>query len=235
MNLRKFSAFLAFILTLAACATKKVSSFVYVNPPAPDPSNPALVSPVEVSFHGVVAKTNDEELGLVILNGVPGLVRPGLIISCKEQLPPGTPVEIEMSNLFVPDQGAAGVEQNCLRITIRRLHVESAEFKPPTIVVFRANMFASTVFRGMGTIANSNQKVAFVALQHASAERKDLPVIYIDALPALEPNDPVTCFIKQIELEGDKLPEGRPHIAFRVTIKKFAGKMVGPALVKNGK
>lgn len=181
-------------------------------------------------MHGVAVKVDDPELGLIIFQGDAGPTRPGLIITLKEQLPVGTPVEVFLGNLFILDGDRPGRGQNCLHVKIvRRIGASTQTLLTP----FTAQMFAETVFSGNGSIAASEKKLGIIAIQDGGAERAELPAIFIDALPVIEKNDPVTCTIKHVRMTLNGLPGKPVHSGFRITVVKLPGKLTGEHVAQN--
>jgi hypothetical protein len=186
---------------------------------------------MSLTLHGVVVKMDDEEFGLIIFQGNPSPSHPGLIITCKELLPVGTPVELFIGNHWILDGDRPGRGQNCLQIRIARRDTNRVA-GVEDVVPFRVKMFEETVFKGLGTVVASEKSQGLVAIQDRGADRPDLPAIYIDALPKLEKNDPVTCTIKQVRLTARGLPGNPSHFAFRVTVEKVPGKLTGEHLTQ---
>ncbi|TAK57053.1 hypothetical protein EPO17_03035 [Patescibacteria group bacterium] len=221
---------LALATTLwTGCETPQTSPSV---PPAPQAStNLAHTNYITLAMHGVVMKV-DDELGVIIFQGNPGLGRPGLIITCKEQLPEGAQAELFMGNLFILDGDRPGVGQNCLHISITRQDTNTSAQKTVP-VPFRSRMLDETVFRGTGKVIASDKKLGLVAVQNGGVDRMDLPALFIDALPKLEKNDPVTCTLKQVKLTAKGLPGAPTYYAFRITVEKSPGKLTGDVLAVN--
>ncbi len=211
---------------------KSQSEQTQYSPPPPSPTLPTYTNHISLKLHGVVVKMDDEEFGLIIFQGNPSPSQPGLIITCKEQLPVGTPVELFIGNHWILDGDRPGRGQNCLQIRISRLDTNSS-VQPFPISPFRAQMFDEVVFRGMGTVIASEKGLGLVAVQDGGAERRDLPAIFIDAPPRLERNDPVTCTVKQVALTANGLPGNPKHFAFRITIERLPGKIKGEAIAFN--
>lgn len=239
MNTDKLSVLVSILVVTIAlvigtgCKTEQKATKA-VSPPLPQIEKPQNVfKPIPVPdfvMHGVAVKTDDAELGLIIFQGDAGPTRPGLVITLKEQLAVGTPVEVFFGNLFILDGDRPGKGQNCLHVRIARRTSASAQ---APLVPFRAQMFAETIFSGSGTVVKSDKNLGIIATQNDGAERADLPALFIDELPSIEKNDPVTCTIRQVRMTLNGLPGKPTHSGFRITVTKLPGKMTGERVAQN--
>ena len=221
----------ALIVSSTGCKTKQTAPQATIPQPQKPPQNPPQARPIpDFTMHGVAVKIDDPELGLIIFQGDAGPTRPGLIITCKEQFPVGTPVEVFFGNLFILDGDRPGRGQNCLHVRIAR-HTGPVTQVP--LVPFTGKMSAETVFSGNGSVVASDKNLGIIATQNDAVERVDLPAIFIDTLPAIEKNDPVTCTIKHVRLTLNWLPNKPVYSGFRITVARLLGKLTGEHVTQN--
>jgi len=219
------------VVSSIGCKTKQTATQAIIPQPQKPAKNQPQTRPIpDFVMHGVAVKVGDPELGLIIFQGDAGPTRPGLIITCAEQLPVGTPVEVFFGNLFILDGDRPGRGQNCLHVRIAR-HTGPITRVP--VVPFTGRMSAETVFSGNGSVVASEKNLGIIATQDNAVERVDLPAIFIDALPMIEKNDPVTCTIKHVRLTLNWLPGKPVYSGFRITVAKLPSKLTGEHITQN--